>query len=112
VNDTVFRITIEKANITTKVISHGKKGITANFYDDQIAYTINLEVSFESFGKDLFFPLSEMKISLNHTKSIDQSKTLYEKKLFCHELVKEAMEDFNKKFESNFANYFSAIIKF
>jgi hypothetical protein len=105
-----LRVTIEKSNISAKIISHGKKGISANFYDDQIAYTINLEVIFEYFGEDLFFPLKEMKISLNHTKSIEQGKTLYEKKLLCHELVKEAMEDFNKKFDSNFANYFAHII--
>jgi hypothetical protein len=106
-----FRITIEKAGITTKLLPQKKTGMMASFYDEQVEYKINLVVKFEYFNQDPIFPQYEMKIGLYRTKSIEQGKTLYEKKLLCYELVTEAMKAFNEEFDNNVHEYFGSILK-
>ena len=101
-----FKLIINRASIKEKILPSKE-----NFTHDQILYNLEMDVKFELYEKDPLLPKAEMNISINRSKSIEENKPIYEKKLLRHQLVSEAITAFDLEFDKNFAKYFSNIVQ-
>ncbi|KKB96329.1 hypothetical protein SZ25_00595 [Candidatus Arcanobacter lacustris] len=103
-NKSKFKVSINKAFITETTI-HAKRKLE----EDQKLYKISLDVKFELYDNDPIFPSAEMMINVSRSKSIDDNKSLNEKRSLCYGLITDALGDLDSKFTENFPSYFNNI---
>jgi hypothetical protein len=101
-NQSKFKVTINKAFIKETTIYAKSK-----LEEDQKLYKISIDVKFELYEKDPIFPSSELTLTISRSKSIDDNKSLSEKRLLCYNLISDALADLDNKFSENFSNYFN-----